>query len=187
MYDGCGIEQAYTVTGQYSSPAAIAVTQRLKRDLGAKLKQLETVQRRFAKAQQSAQAHQRTAGRLAAEIEAIKFQLSSLDGHNVDAVVMFESSDLDNLSPRTLAWLQRLSARGKFGMPDMRRAARDIDWDASDNHIRVLVYNLKRRGIVESVARGVYRLSSRLKLAKHAAVQDIEDRAAELAHRQQSA
>lgn len=187
MYDGRSVEPAYVVTGQYSSPAAFAISKRLKRDLGTKLKQLEIVQRKFAKAQQSAQAHQRTADRLAAEIEAIRLQVASLESHYAHVAVNFEASDLDSLSSRTLAWLQRLSALGKFGMPDMRRAASDIEWDASDNHIRVIVSSLKRRGIVESVARGRYRLTAWLKVAGHDLVQSTQDREAETVPRQQSA
>jgi chromosome segregation ATPase len=163
MHDGALCDAQCIISTQIESPAALAVGQRLRRELGAKLKQLEMVQRKLARAQQHANNYQRMASRLDTDIQSIRSQLASLECHYHELARMVDVMNLDGLSPRTLAWLQRLRRSKSFGMNEMRNAAQAIEWDASDNHIRVTVSILKRKGYLESVARGVYQLSSKLR------------------------
>lgn len=162
MHNSSLSETPYVIASPVSTPAALAAGQRLRRDLGTKLKHLETVQRKLARAQQHASNYMRIAERLDADIQQIRAQLAALEFHYSDLTKMVSALDLEGLSPRTLAWLERLRRSKSFGMAEMRSAAKAIEWDASDNHIRVTISLLKRKGYVLSVGRGIYQLSPKL-------------------------
>lgn len=162
MHKGVSFEYACTIPVQIDPSAAVVAGQRLTRDLGAKLKQLEMVQHKLARAEQHANTYQKMAARLDAEIRTIRTRLASLESQYGELTRMIDLMELDGLSPRTLAWLQHLRGKATFGMPEMRAAARAIGWAASDNLIRVTVSTLKRKGFLHSVGRGAYQLSTNM-------------------------
>lgn len=162
MHNSSLSEPPYVIASPACTPAALAVGQRLRRDLGTKLKHLETVQRKLARAQQQATNYLRIAERLDADIQQIRAQLAAFEFHYRNLATTVAALDLEGISPRTLAWIEHLRRNKSFGMAEMRSAAKAIEWNASDNHIRVTISLLKRKGYVLSAGRGIYQLSPKL-------------------------